>query len=90
QYGEFMDVEKFHYQWLNVIRNADCPLLGFFNILEKFLSNSDYLLTPPMDRRNQKYGQFLIQMSCYFEQFFNKVYILVNSELLRRKLETDF
>ncbi|SJM87786.1 related to Pre-mRNA-splicing factor PRP9 [Zygosaccharomyces bailii] len=90
QYGEFMDVEKFHYQWLNVIRNADCSLLGFFNILEKFLSNSDYLLTPPMDRRNQKYGQFLIQMSCYFEQFFNKVYILVNSELLRRKLETDF
>lgn len=90
QYGEFMDIERFHAQWLNVIKRADCSLLQFFDILDKFVNDSEYLLAPPTDRKNIRYGEFLVDLSNYMEKFFNKVYILVNSKVVSQHIETEF
>lgn len=90
QYGDFLDLEKFHGQWLNVIKRADCSFLQFFDVLQKFLDVSEYLLSPPMDRKNERYGEFLIELCQYLEQFFRKVYVLINSIMLSQKIESDF
>ncbi|CAR26233.1 hypothetical protein ZYGR_0H00410 [Zygosaccharomyces rouxii] len=90
QYGDLLDLEKFHSQWLNVIKRADCSYLQFFDVLQKFLDPSEYLLSPPMDRKNERYGQFLIELFQYVEQFFAKVYVLVNSTILSQRMESDF
>ncbi|GAV52212.1 hypothetical protein ZYGR_0AG02030 [Zygosaccharomyces rouxii] len=90
QYGDLLDLERFHGQWLNVIKRADCSYLQFFDVLQKFLDASEYLLSPPMDRKNERYGQFLIELCQYLEQFFAKVYVLINSTILSQKMVSDF
>lgn len=90
QYGDLLDLEKFHGEWLNVIKRADCSFLQFLDILQKFLDGSEYLLSPPMDRKNERYAQFLIELSQYLEQFFSKVFVLINFAILSQKIESDF
>lgn len=34
QYGEYLDLDRFHSSWLNVIRSTECTLLQFYSILE--------------------------------------------------------
>lgn len=90
QFGECMELESLHAGWFEVVKGTECTLLQFFNILEKFLDDKKYLLDPPMDRKNDRYLDFLEKVSNYLETFFNKSYNLINSNLLERKIRNDF
>ncbi|EHN03249.1 Prp9p [Saccharomyces cerevisiae x Saccharomyces kudriavzevii VIN7] len=90
QYGEYMELDQFHYLWLNVIRRSDCSLLQFFNILELFVDDKKFLLTPPMDRKNDRYMDFLMRLSKYLETFFFKSYVLFDKEMVENSIKSDF
>ncbi|EJS44324.1 prp9p [Saccharomyces arboricola H-6] len=90
QYGEFMDLEQFHSLWLNVIRRSDCSLLQFFDIVELFIDDEKYLLTPPIDRKNDRYMTFLVELSKYVEAFFFKSYVLFDKDVVENLIKSDF
>lgn len=90
RYGEHLDLERFHSSWLNVIRSTECTLLQFYGILESFLDDRQYILTPPMDRKNARYAEFLIAISEYLETFFQKTNPLINSSNLKRRIQSEF
>ncbi|CAI5020408.1 BTE_HP_G0171700.mRNA.1.CDS.1 [Saccharomyces cerevisiae] len=90
QYGEYMELEQFHSLWLNVIKRGDCSLLQFLDILELFLDDEKYLLTPPMDRKNDRYMAFLLKLSKYVETFFFKSYALLDAAAVENLIKSDF
>lgn len=90
QYGEYLDLDRFHSSWLNVIRSTECTLLQFYSILEKFLDDRQYILAPPMDRKNGRYAEFLVEISNYLEKFFQKANVLLNHTKLERRIQSEF
>ncbi|QLG71925.1 hypothetical protein HG535_0C02770 [Zygotorulaspora mrakii] len=90
QYGEYMDLERFHSEWFKVIQSTECTLLKFLDILSVFLDDEKYLLKPPMDRKNERYLQFLGKLSNYVETYFCKCNILLDNKLLDSTIKTDF
>lgn len=90
QYGEILNLERFHSRWLNVIRSTDCSLLQYYGTLDPFLDDTKYLLSPPMDRKNDRYIGYLIDMAKYLESFFKKANVLINHTLLDRKIQSEF
>lgn len=76
QYGEYMELEQFHSLWLNVIKRGDCSLLQFLDILELFLDDEKYLLTPPMDRKNDRYMAFFAKVEQICRNFFSSKVML--------------
>lgn len=90
QYGEYLDLDRFHSLWYNVIRSTECSLMQFYNILEKFLDDHQYILEPPMDRKNIRYAQFLVEISGYLEKFFRKSNALINHSILNRRIQSEF
>lgn len=90
QYGEYMEMEQFHSLWLNVIKRSDCSLLQFLNVVELFLDEKKYLLTPSMDRKNNRYMAFLVKLSKYVETFFFKSYALFDGEIVENLIKSDF
>ena len=80
QYGDYLDLEPFHKDWINVVKNFDCTLFQFVKKLECFLSDTEYLKQPPMDRKNPRYQAFLVKISGYIESFFFRKYPLVDSK----------
>ncbi|QLQ80321.1 hypothetical protein HG537_0D03220 [Torulaspora globosa] len=90
QYGEILNLEKFHSTWFSVIRDTNCSLLEYYGTLELFLDDTKYLLYPPMDRKNERYAAYLIDISGYLESFFKKANVLLNHTLLDRKIQSAF
>ncbi|CAI4037868.1 hypothetical protein SMKI_04G2030 [Saccharomyces mikatae IFO 1815] len=90
QYGEYMELEQFHSLWLNVFKRSDCSLLQFFDVVELFVDDKKYLLTPPMDRKNDRYMAFLIKLCKYLETFFFKSYALFDKEVIESSIRFDF
>lgn len=90
QYGEILDLEKYHTRWYNVIRSTDCSLLQYYSTLESFLDDRKYLLSPPMDRKNERYVNYLIDLSNYLENFFRKANVLINHRQHERKIQSAF
>ena len=80
QYGGYLDLEPFHKDWINVVKNFDCTLFQFVKKLECFLSDTGYLKQPPMDRKNPRYQAFLVKLSGYIESFFFRKYPLIDSK----------
>lgn len=90
QYGEILNLESFHSRWFSVIRDTNCSLLEYYGTLELFLDDTKYLLEPPMDRKNERYTAYLIELSSYLENFFKKANVLLNHTLLDRKVQSAF
>ncbi|QLL34402.1 hypothetical protein HG536_0G02630 [Torulaspora globosa] len=90
QYGEILSLERFHSRWFSVIRDTNCSLLEYYGTLELFLDDAKYLLYPPMDRKNERYTAYLIDLSSYLENFFKRANVLINHTLLDRKMQSAF
>ncbi|CCF57100.1 hypothetical protein KAFR_0C01050 [Kazachstania africana CBS 2517] len=90
QFGECMDLERFHNVWLSVVKDDSYSLLDFFRVIESFLDTKSYLKSPHMDRKNQRYQEFIKTISGYVESFFFKKFCLIDKEYVNARLQQDF
>ncbi|EDO15538.1 hypothetical protein Kpol_479p26 [Vanderwaltozyma polyspora DSM 70294] len=90
QYGEYLELERFYNNWLNVIKSANCSILQYMSIIEKFLDSAQYILQPPMDRKNERYLKFLEIIETYLTSFIKKTYVLIDWEEEAEVLKYDY
>lgn len=89
-YGEYLDLEKFHADWLNVVKSNDCTLLQYVKQMECFMDKDQYLRKPPMDRKNHRYMQFIIKFSDYLMEYFHKKYCLIDKTVVQSTLRNEY
>lgn len=98
QYGEYLDPNALYSEWINVIKSSDCTILDFLTTIENIFIdkmgtdsiNYLYLLKPPMDRKNGRYGKFIESLSKYLENFLYKVYPIIDKSVIENNLKEEF
>lgn len=88
-YGEFLLLEPFHHEWLNVVKDGSVTALQFMNVMEMFVGDA-YLVAPAVNRGSKKYQDFVGSLLGYMSEFFRKTYPLVNHSALGRRLAALF
>ncbi|SCW01585.1 LAFE_0E02894g1_1 [Lachancea fermentati] len=88
-YGDFLDLEKYHQQWLNVVKDASVTMIQFLNTLARFQDNT-YLILPAIDRNGARYHNFVHSLVQYVSNYFYKCYPLVNTYTLDQHLDNLF
>lgn len=90
QYGEYMDLEPLHNEWLQTIKSTECKLLQFVKQWDCFLEQELYLTKPPMDRKSPRYMSFLNKLCNYIESFFHRKYCLIDRTVTQSHLRRDY
>ncbi|CAB4257201.1 similar to Saccharomyces cerevisiae YDL030W PRP9 Subunit of the SF3a splicing factor complex, required for spliceosome assembly [Maudiozyma barnettii] len=90
QYGEYMDLEPLHSEWVQASKNTECTLLQYLSQFECFMDKEEYLKKPPMDRKSSRYMDFVKKLSLYIEGFFHRKYCIIDKTVATSHLQHDF
>ncbi|CCD26066.2 SF3a splicing factor complex subunit PRP9 NDAI_0G02890 [Naumovozyma dairenensis CBS 421] len=90
QYGEYLALNPYYTEWLNVVKKEDLTFLQFLNMLKIFQDDKRYIVQPPMDRKNEPYMKYLQRYCSYLESFFERKYPLIDSRYTSRELKKEF
>ncbi|SCU78946.1 LANO_0A04566g1_1 [Lachancea nothofagi CBS 11611] len=89
QYGELLDLNTYHLQWLGVVKNGDVTFLQFLDELDKFKSNN-FLLKPAVSRSSSRYRDFVNSLLQYLEDYAKRAYSLLEWDSVYSKISIAY
>ena len=89
QYGEFLDLEPFHQQWLSVVKDGSVSLLQFLGEIEKFTTKR-FLLTPAVNRGSARYQDFVKALLCYLQDYLMRAYPLQDWDKIHAEIQATY
>ncbi|AET39023.1 SF3a splicing factor complex subunit PRP9 Ecym_3549 [Eremothecium cymbalariae DBVPG len=88
-YGEYLHLDQYHQEYLNIVKNANVSLLQFIGFLQTFCDHG-HLKNPPVDRNSKIYHGFLERLLKYVNSFFESAFPLINHVQFQKRIKNSF